>query len=51
MGRELLLTMGEAPKFVRADCDLRQEANVCMQPEMWKCGCVREKLEESLYTV
>jgi len=46
--RELLLTMREAPQIVRADCDLCQAANVCM---MWKCGCVREKLEESLYIV
>lgn len=50
--RELLLTMNEAPKIVRADCDLCQAANVCMPPEMWRCGCVREKLEESfIYTV
>jgi hypothetical protein len=50
--KELLLTMMEAPKIVRADCDLCQAANVRMPPEMWRCGCVREKLEESfIYTV
>jgi hypothetical protein len=49
--RGLLLTMREAPKIVRADCDLCQAADVCMPPEMWRCGSVREKLEESLYTV
>jgi hypothetical protein len=49
--RGLLLTMKKAPKIVRADCDLCQAADVCMPPEMWRCGCVRKKLEERLYTV
>jgi hypothetical protein len=46
--RELLLTMREAPKFMRADCDLCQATNVRMPPEMWRCGSVREKLERKL---
>ena len=47
--REVLLTMEDAPKIMRVDCDLCQAATVCMPPEMWSCGCVRVKLEESLY--
>jgi len=45
----MLLTMRKAPQIVRADCNLCQVANVCMPPEMWRCGRVREKLEGSLY--
>lgn len=46
---EVVLTMEEAPKITRVDCDLCQTATVCMPPERWSCGCVRVKLEESLY--